>query len=77
MRAFAVDRPLWTAEKGRSDLEVRLTLVGVIPGVYGVELGANASRARASPRDSHAVEGSARPSLSRQPTMTTTSVRGP
>lgn len=37
-RVLAVDFPLWTVEEGRSDLGVRLTLVEVIPGVYGVEL---------------------------------------
>ncbi|MBC6445671.1 DUF7668 domain-containing protein [Actinokineospora xionganensis] len=37
-RVYKVDFPLWTAEEGRSDLELRATLVEVMSGVYGVEI---------------------------------------
>lgn len=37
-KAYAVDFPVWTVEEGRSDLEMQLTLIEVMDGVYGVEL---------------------------------------
>lgn len=37
-RAFRVEFPLWTAQEGRSDLDLHLTLSEVMDGVWTVEL---------------------------------------
>ncbi|GAA2164331.1 DUF7668 domain-containing protein [Actinomadura napierensis] len=37
-RAFRVDFPLWTAQDGRSDLTLGLTVAEVMEGVWTVEL---------------------------------------
>ncbi|XRQ15969.1 DUF7668 domain-containing protein [Actinomadura welshii] len=39
-RAFRVAFPLWTAQEGRSALDLRLTLTEVMDGVWTVELDA-------------------------------------
>jgi hypothetical protein len=37
-RAFHVEVPLWTAQDGRSDLTLGLTLIEIMDGVWTVEL---------------------------------------
>jgi len=37
-RRYWYDVPLWTVEEGRSDLELRLGVIEIAPGLYDVEL---------------------------------------
>ncbi len=37
-KTFSVDFPLWTAEEGQSDVEMRLTLQESMEGIYSVQV---------------------------------------